>query len=228
MVETPSRKLAVLLHADVVGSTSLVQKNGFIAHERIQVTFTRLSKMLADYGGATHEIRGDALVAEFPRASDAVCAALAFQVENAEKNRDMEDDIRPEIRIGISLAEVVIADGTITGPGVVLAQRLEQLAEPYGVIVQGSVSETVPTRLPIEFESLGEQNLKGFDQPVRAFSARPMARFRRQPGLAGVDLWTPGQAGREPGGVGAAARSESRLLAGGPAKSAALQESRIL
>ena len=53
-----------------------------------------------------------------------------------------------------------------------LAQRLEQLAEPDSVIVQGSVAETVPTRLPFDFESLGEQMLKGFDQPVRAFVAR--------------------------------------------------------
>ncbi len=52
-----------------------------------------------------------------------------------------------------------------------MAQRLEQLAEPGGVVVQGAVSETVPTRMPFDFESLGEQILKGFDQPVRAFSA---------------------------------------------------------
>jgi adenylate cyclase len=181
MAETPSRKLAVLLHADVVGSTSLVQKNESIAHERIQVAFARLSKTIEGYGGATHEIRGDALVAEFPRASDAVCAALAFQAENIEQNRNLADAIQPELRIGISLGEVVVADGTITGAGVILAQRLEQLAQAHGVIVQGSVSETVPTRLPIEFESLGEQNLKGFDQPVRAFSVR-QTRGEKIPG----------------------------------------------
>ena len=73
------------------------------------------------------------------------------------------------MRIGVSLGEVVVADGTLTGAGVVLAQRLEQLARAGGVVVQGSVSETVPARLPFEFESLGEQSLKGFDQPVRAF-----------------------------------------------------------
>jgi adenylate cyclase len=70
------------------------------------------------------------------------------------------------------LGEVVVADGTVTGAGVVLAQRLEQLAQPGGVVVQGSVSETVPTRLPITFESLGEQALKGFNYPVRAFIAK--------------------------------------------------------
>ena len=76
------------------------------------------------------------------------------------------------MRIGISLGEVVIADDTVTGEGIILAQRLEQLAEPDGVVVQGTVSETVPTRLSFEFDSLGEQSLKGFDHPVRAFTAR--------------------------------------------------------
>jgi TolB-like protein/Tfp pilus assembly protein PilF len=101
-----------------------------------------------------------------------VCAALAFQNENTTCNQKLSDDIRPEVRVGISLGEVVVAHGTITGAGIVLAQRLEQLAEPRGVVVQGAVSETVPTRLPFDFESLGEQALKGLDQPVKAFIAR--------------------------------------------------------
>jgi adenylate cyclase len=167
-----SRKLAVILHADVVGSTSLVQKNEILAHERIQAAFHNFSETIKSYGGIAREIRGDALVAEFDRASDAVPAALAFQVINVEFNSKLDDDIQPQLRIGISLGEVIIADNTITGAGVVLAQRLEQLADTGGVVVQGSISETVPTRMPFEFESLGDQMLKGFDQPVRAFTVR--------------------------------------------------------
>jgi adenylate cyclase len=165
-----SRKLAVILHADVVGSTLLVQKNEVLAHERIQAAFGSFSETIIAYGGVASEIRGDALVAEFDRASDAVTAAIAFQTKNEASNKSLDDDIRPSLRIGISLGEVVVADGTITGTGVVLAQRLEQLAEPGNVVVQGSVSETVPTRMPFEYERLGERILKGFDQPVRAFS----------------------------------------------------------
>ena len=167
-----SRKLAVILHADVVGSTSLVQKNETLAHERIQAAFRQFSETIDSYGGVTRELRGDALVAEFDRASDAVAAALAFQVSNGELNATLDDGIQPLLRMGISLGEVVIADNTITGAGVVLAQRLEQLADSGGVIVQGSVSETVPARMPFVFESLGEMTLKGFDHPVRAFAAR--------------------------------------------------------
>ena len=170
-----SRKLAVILHADVVGSTSLVQKNETLAHERIQAAFRQFSETIDSYGGITHELRGDALVAEFDRASDAVTAALAFQVLNEAHNATLDYDIQPQLRIGISLGEVIIADNTLTGAGVVLAQRLEQLADSGGIVVQGSVSETVPTRMPFDFESLGEQQLKGFDQPVRAFAVRLQA-----------------------------------------------------
>jgi len=46
---------------------------------------------------------------------------------------------------------------------VVLAQRLEQLAEPGGVCIQGAAYETVPQRLPFNYESLGEQKVKGFE-----------------------------------------------------------------
>ena len=170
MVEHPPRKLAVILHADVVGSTALVQRNETIAHGRIQDAFRRFSRTIENYGGMTHELRGDALVAEFDRASDAVSAALAFQATNAAFNATLDDHIRPQIRMGISLGEVVIADNTITGAGVVLAQRIEQLAESGGVCIQGAAYETVPQRLPFAYENLGEQEVKGFADPVRVYA----------------------------------------------------------
>ena len=115
-----ARKLAVILHADVVGSTDLVHRHEQLAHDRIHYAFQRFSETISRYGGVAHEIRGDALLAEYDRASDAVAAALAFQTANTEHNSALDDDIRPEVRIGISLGEVVIADGTLTGPDVAI------------------------------------------------------------------------------------------------------------
>ena len=172
MADTPSRKLAVLLHADVVGSTALVRLNETVAHQRIRDTFLRFSETIRSHGGIAHEIRGDALVAEFSKASDAVSASVAFQSANATHNEALTDNIRPVVRIGIAMGEVVIADNTVTGEGIVLAQRLEQLAEPGGVCIQGAAYETVPKRLPFDFENLGERELKGFDDLVRVYSVR--------------------------------------------------------
>ena len=169
MEEEPSRQLAVLLHADVVGSTALVQLHETLAHQRIQGAFRRFSEIILSHGGTAREIRGDALVAEFSKASDAVSAAVAFQTANAAHNEGLGDDVLPVIRVGIAMGEVVFADNTVTGEGVVLAQRLEQLAEPGGVSIQGAAYETVPKRLPFEYESLGEQEVKGFQEPVRVY-----------------------------------------------------------
>ncbi len=155
----------------MVGSTTLVQKNESLAHARIQDAFRRFSSTIEAYNGVTHELRGDALVAEFARASDAIAAGLAFQIENTKSNARLEDDLQPRLRIGISLGEVVIADNTVTGAGVVLAQRVEQLAEPGGVCITGAIHEAVPQYLPFDYSDLGKREAKGFDEPVQVYSA---------------------------------------------------------
>jgi hypothetical protein len=42
----------------------------------------------------------------------AVTAALAFQADHSDHLSQLPDDLRPLIRVGISMAEVVIADNT--------------------------------------------------------------------------------------------------------------------
>ncbi len=165
------RELAVILHTDVVGSTSLVHKDEQLAHQRIQDAFHRFGDTITRYYGHVRELRGDALLAEFERASDAISAAVAFQAANAESNATLEDDIQPQLRIGISLGEVVIADGTMTGAGVVLAQRVEQLADAGGICITGAIHEAVPRHLPVSYTDLGRREVKGFEEPVQVYQA---------------------------------------------------------
>ncbi len=165
-----SGKLAVILHADVAGSTGLVQQDEQIAHERIQHTFHRFSDTITKYQGRVRELRGDALLAEFERASSAVSAALAFQADQSDYVASLSDPIQPVIRVGVAMGEVVIADDTITGEGVVLAQRLEQLATPGGVVIQAAAVETIPGRFPFEYVDLGAHAFKGFSKSFHAYS----------------------------------------------------------
>jgi len=170
--ESLSGKLTVILHADVAGSTALVHQDEQLAHERIQGTFHRFGTTITKYHGRVRELRGDALLAEFERASDAVTAALSFQADQIDYNTQLNDSIQPTVRVGIAMGEVVIADNTITGTGVILAQRLEQLSKPGGVVIQGAAYETIPGRFPFEYGDMGEHKVKGFDKPVRAYSAK--------------------------------------------------------
>jgi TolB-like protein/class 3 adenylate cyclase/rhodanese-related sulfurtransferase/Flp pilus assembly protein TadD len=171
MMETdrPSAKLAVILHADILDSTSLVQQDEHLAHERIQGCFRRFGDTIEKYHGRVRELRGDALLAEFERASDAVCAALDFQADQASYIDQLEDEIKPQARIGIAMGEVVIADNTLTGAGVVLSQRVEQLAQAGGVCITAAIHEGLPQRLPFDQQDIGEQQLKGFDERIRVY-----------------------------------------------------------
>jgi len=81
-----SDTLAVILHADVEGSTELVHQDKQIAHERIQGTFHRFGDTITKYHGHVRELRGDALLAEFERASDVITAALAYRADQAGRN----------------------------------------------------------------------------------------------------------------------------------------------
>jgi len=114
-------KFAFILHADIAGSTALVQQDEELAHRRIQDTFRRFDETITNYHGYVRELRGDALLAEFERASDVVAAALAFQTDQSDYLDQLDDTIQPKVRVGIAMGEVIITDDTITGEGVVLA-----------------------------------------------------------------------------------------------------------
>jgi adenylate cyclase len=165
-------KLVVILHADVAGSTQLVQKDEQLAHVRIQDAFHRFSDSIEKYMGRVLELRGDALLAEFDRASDAITAALAFQADHTYHLSRLKDEMKPTIRVGIAMGEVIVADDTVTGAGVVLAQRVEQLADPGGLCITEALHEALPKRMPFDLENLGEQVLKGFDDPVRVYRVK--------------------------------------------------------
>jgi class 3 adenylate cyclase/mono/diheme cytochrome c family protein len=162
-------KLAVILHADVCGSTDLLHQNEVLAHTRIKESFRRLGAVVTSYHGQVCELRGDAMVAQFGRASDAVVAAMAFQEHQSTHIAKSDDGISPRLRIGIALGEVIVDSHVVTGVGVVLAQRAEQLALPGGLCITAAIHEALPKRMPFELDSLGYQKLKGFVETIRIY-----------------------------------------------------------
>ena len=82
----------------------------------------------------------------------------------------MPEAERIRFRIGINLGDVIReADGDLYGDGVNVAARLEQLAEPGGVVVSGTAYDHLQGKLDCGLASLGEQRLKNIERPVRAY-----------------------------------------------------------
>ena len=138
MDDTPVRKLAVLLHADVVSSTELVRKNETLAHQRIQDAFQRLSETVSRFNGLAQEIRGMRLL----QSSKWLLMQLRLQSItrqlNTAHNQKLTDEILPLIRIGIAMGEVVIADNTITGEGCGARPTVRTISRARGYLSSGS------------------------------------------------------------------------------------------
>ena len=71
--------------------------------------------------------------------------------------------------MGVHLGDVRVEGDRLFGSGINVAARLEPLAEPRGICVSAVVREQLRGTLDLEYEDLGERELKNLPEPVRAF-----------------------------------------------------------
>ena len=126
---------------------------------------------VAEHKGRIVKTTGDGILAEFPSVVEAVACAVAVQRGMPERNAGAPED-RIEYRMGIHVGDVIVEDGDIFGDGVNIAARLEGLANPGAILVSARVQEDAVGRLDLQFEDLGERNLKNIDRPVRVYCVR--------------------------------------------------------
>src|SRR5262249_45659955 len=77
-----------------------------------------------------------------------------------------------EFRIGINSGDVIVEEGRLYGDGVNIAARLEGLADAGGICISGMVHEQVKNKLALEYEYLGEREVKNIAEPVRVWRIR--------------------------------------------------------
>ncbi|MBW8056244.1 MAG: tetratricopeptide repeat protein, partial [Nitrospira sp.] len=113
---------------------------------------------------------------------DAVECAVAVQRGMADRNAEVPEDRRIAFRIGINLGDVIIDGDDIYGDGVNIAARLEGLAEPGGICLSRTVVNHVKGKVELDFEDMGEQQVKNIEKPVRVY------RVLLEPEAAGTVL----------------------------------------
>jgi adenylate cyclase len=166
------RRLAAILAADVVGYSRLMELDESDTLDRLKTLRREIfSPMTAQFGGRIFKLTGDGAFAEFGSAVDAVNSAIAIQRTLAKRNAALTENQRIELRIGISLGDVIVEGSDLYGNGVNVAARLEALAEPGGIFISGTVYDQATGKLAASFEDLGEQTVKNIAKPVRVYRA---------------------------------------------------------
>ena len=167
------RKLTTILAADVVGYSTLMERDEAGTHARLTAGRKELFEPeIARHHGRVFKLMGDGLLAEFGSVVDAVECAVSLQRGLAERNANVAEDQRVQVRIGINLGEVIVEGEDRYGEGVNIAARLEQLADPGGICVSGKVAKEVEKKLAFGFEPMGEQKVKNIAEPVQAFRVK--------------------------------------------------------
>ena len=166
--ERAQRRLTAILAADVVGYSRLMQADEVGTLSALKARRRDvLQPLVARHSGRIVKLMGDGVLVEFASAVNAVACAVELQTAMEAATADVPQDQRIVLRIGINLGDIMVEGGDLFGDGVNIAARLEAMADPGAVNISGSVQSQVKGKLPLQFEDLGEQNLKNIAEPVR-------------------------------------------------------------
>ena len=103
------RRLSAILAADVVGYSALMEQDEAGTFDRLRAHRKQLFEPAIErHHGRIFKLMGDALFAEFASVVDAVECAVALQRGLAERNANVSEDTRIDVRMGINLGEVIV------------------------------------------------------------------------------------------------------------------------
>ena len=129
------RKLAAIMHADVVGFSRLMGEDEAGTHQALSKLRCAVDPLITAHGGRIVGTAGDSLLADFSSVVDALGCAIEMQRASRAINDPIPSERRLELRIGVNLGDVIVDGDDIFGDGVNIAARLEALAQPGTVCI---------------------------------------------------------------------------------------------
>jgi len=167
------RKIAAILSADVAGYSRLVAEDEEETLRRLNAYQGVFQDHISRAGGRIFNTAGDAVLAEFPSAVDAVRCAIDVQESLRTRNLAYPQSRQMAFRMGLTIGDVVEqVGGDLLGDGVNVAARLQTLAKPGGICISKAMYDAVANKLSVRFIDLGAHELKNIPTPVNAYSVQ--------------------------------------------------------
>lgn len=180
------RKQITILFCDVERSMELAATVGAEVWREVMATvYRRVTEAVIRFEGTVDKFTGDGAMALFgaplaheDHARRACYAALELRDALAEYGRELrrEHGLSFSVRMGLNSGEVVVGgigdddtlDYTAIGNTVGLAARMEALAEPGRPYLTAQTAAQI--RGFFELYELGDLNVKGLSEPIRAYA----------------------------------------------------------
>ena len=158
-----------LLFTDIEGSTHLLQQLGDRYAELLTACRHLLRTAFHTYSGQEVDTQGDAIFAVFPRARDALLAAVAAQRQLATHAWPGAVEVR--VRMGLHTGEPSrMAEGYV-GLDLHYAARIMSAAHGGQVLLSQTTRDLVEQDLPegVRLRDCGEHRLKDFERSVHLY-----------------------------------------------------------
>ena len=160
-----TQQLAAIMFTDVVGYTTMMQRDKELAVKTIKYHQEILEQCIEKHKGKLIQYFGDGSLSVFNSATDALECAMTMQLHF----RYHKDPSVP-LRIGIHVGEVTFDDGKVFGDGVNLASRIESLGVPGSILFSHNVYQSIRNNPKYRVTSLGNFEFKNVDHPMEVFA----------------------------------------------------------
>jgi len=172
MSQTLHRKLAAIICADIAGYSRLMGDDDVATVQTLNAYRELITGLIQGHNGHLLDFSGDSFLAEFVSVVNAVACGTEIQKTIKTKNEQLPDHRKMMFRLGINLGDVVEEDRRIYGDGVNIAARLETIAEAGGICISRPVYDQVKHILDLQYDYLGEHNVKNISHPVWIYRVR--------------------------------------------------------
>jgi predicted ATPase/class 3 adenylate cyclase len=158
-----------LLFTDIEGSTRLLQRLGDRYADVLMEHHRLLGIAVEEHAGQVLDSQGDALFAAFPRARDALAAAVAAQ--RAIAAHPWPEGAAVRVRMGLHTGEPIKADMGYVGVDVHRTARICAAGHGGQILLSQATRGLVADDLPraVSLRDLGEHRLKDLARPQRLF-----------------------------------------------------------
>jgi len=163
---TVGRVHTSLMLTDIVGYTRRMNRDETLALVELKRHNQLIRELLDAHRGREVKTIGDAFLAEFAVADDALACALAIQ-RAVGRAFSGADPLR--LRIGLHAAEVEAVGPDVIGDGVNILSRIEPESSPGGLCASRAFVAELRAS-PVALQSLGPVSMKNIEAPMELFA----------------------------------------------------------
>lgn len=157
-----NRHLAAILFTDIVGYTTMMQRDEHAAMDAVRKYQVVLHQQVTLHHGQVQNHYGDGSLSLFPSAVQAVKCALEMQ-------KELLDAPMVEVRMGLHIGEIYTEDGKVFGDGVNIASRIESIGQGGTVLFSKDVFEKIRNHSAFTFAFFGKYHFKNVDDRIEVY-----------------------------------------------------------